>query len=110
MLDLLGGLLMVLSFYNVIFRLMIITVELGHLPVFSYFWRIIDTYFHFLSGPRGKGVFYLSVSLITICTEVLDDPSAHRTGIALGSILGIVGIMQLLKCGGNPPASHQQLP
>lgn len=65
----------------------------------------LDIYFHFLASQRGKGIFYLFVGLLELAMGLHDSQSP--TGMVLAVILGVVGILNVIKFGSRVDNEYQ---
>ena len=98
------------------FGVLILLTELKRYPIIKTFQRRVDIYFHLLSVPRGKGLFYcfigllafmaLEWSLARICILIVFIVGARtprrclRRGGGRPHRLARAGVAHLLSCGG----------
>ena len=86
----------VISFYNIIFGLLIVLTELKNFPIIKTFQKSVDKYFHLLSVPRGKGGFYCFIGFLAFFSS---EWNLSRVCVLIVSIVGIVHLFHCKRCG-----------
>jgi len=87
---------MVLSFYNILFGLLILATELKSWPIIKTFQKRVDVYFHLLSIPRGKGGFYCFIGVLAFFAS---DWSLSRICVL---VVALVGVLHVASCAPAP--------
>lgn len=95
----------VISFYNIMFGVLIVLTELRSWPILRTFHKSVDHYFHLLSVPRGKGGFYCFIGLLAFFST---EWNLARVCVLIVSIVGMVHLFHCERCGarseGQAPA------
>lgn len=86
----------VISFYNMLFGLLIVLTELKSWPIIRTFQKSVDVYFHLLSIPRGKGGFYCFIGFLAFFSS---DWNLSRVCVLIVSIVGVLHLFACERCG-----------
>mmetsp|Transcript_43765 Transcript_43765/g.115020 ORF Transcript_43765/g.115020 Transcript_43765/m.115020 type:complete len:255 (-) Transcript_43765:248-1012(-) len=90
----------VISVYNVFFGLLIVLTELKSYPIIRTFQKRVDTYFHLLSVPRGKGGFYCFIGFLAFFAEE-GYFSLTKLCVMIVTIVGLIHLFSCKRCGAN---------
>lgn len=104
--DLFNPLRMVISFYNIVFGLLILLTELKSWPIIATLQKRVDAQFHLLSVPKGKGGFYCFVGVLGFCAA-----ATTLEWVCFG-IIAVVGAMHFIPrfSGGSANSQDDEIP